>query len=594
MKKITYIIALALSAAALQGCNPDFLTESPESFLTVQEKYETLDDYELALKGVYIALSSTSYPISVDANFGGYRYGALALGECGTDEVFAANDQRSNEISLDSYGISGADPTFIAHYGIMYQVVSRANQIISRLDDGRLLAREWEPILGEALFLRSLGYFNLLRSYGGVPLLTLPLDNDSWREGLVRNSIEEVYGLIMSDLNKADTLLTATPRNNEVGRATRLAVRTLMARACLHAASMKNAAGLDNGGPVELDGLNSYAWVDVADLYRQASHSCDTVINLMPGIETIPYSSGFWPNRNGVESIFEIQFSTSFAVNVGSLVGHAFGMGNGNGKKWLKATGVEYYGTLEDNDTRTQFNRLKQFYNNQGNLTNTNDTNNFSFMKYNTGYSDDGDGGTTSKTPQDFVVMRLAELYLVKAEALAELAALGDAEGSWVQALQYLNRIRARARGANATAVIDIPSNYITNELEVGTMNQTQRNDLYKCLKPVAGIVSMNVNGANAGTISIAPGELDTPIKRFRIFVLNERKWEFTGEGHRWFDLVRLGYLKKICDAMDLRFDADGKTPDNLRRMRNVKSSNIFRPIPQKEADMGARQNFGY
>lgn len=120
------------------------------------------------------------------------------------------------------------------------------------------------------------------------------------------------------------------------------------------------------------------------------------------------------------------------------------------------------------------------------------------------------------------------------------------------------------------------------------------RNEIYRYLKPVAGVVTMSLNGSNVGTINVVPGELDTPIERFRIFLLNERKWELVGEGQRWFDLVRLNYLKRICDALDAQFDSEMNNPNDLKKMRNVKPFHVFRPIPLRETDLGVRQNHGY
>jgi len=579
-------------AATACGCNSDFLKEDPKAMQTVQQKYQTQSDFEMALIGVYNALSSPSVPVNVTSNFGNYRLGVLNLGECGTDEVFAANNQRTNEIALDSYTISSSDPSIVAHYGCMYQIISRANEIISRLDDGRELAGDWQGILGEALFLRALGYFNLVRSYGGVPLVTVPVDVDSWKIGTVRASVEDVYTQIISDLNRAGDMLGATARNGEVGRATSAAAHGLLARVYLHAASMKNVANID--ASLKLGTINSYDWLDAADWYAAACDQCQQVFALQglsaaAPLTGITYAGNFWPNKNGPESLFEMQFSTSFTMNLRGLVGRVFGIpgSSDNGANWLKAMGNEYYGTCDDADARTTMNVLKFHYNAAGALVSTNNTNQWGFMKYNTDYSDARYGGNNTGTPQNFPVIRTAEIALIYAEAQAELAELGDARGSYTDALAMLNHVRARS---NMPA---IPVAYITDPLPVdGT--QAQRNDIYKYLKPISGIVSMAVSSGNVGAITITAGELDTPIKRFRAFLLNELKWEFIGEGHRWFDLVRLGKLKQINDAIDARLLAGDAPVDNLKQPRAVQSYYIFRPLPQVEADLGVQQNFGY
>lgn len=592
MKNRILLSGLVVASLALNACS--FLDEDPESFKTVQNMYKTYDDFELAVNGAYNALSSSSYTIKIDNSLGNYRYGLLAIGECGTDEMYAANDNRTNEIQLDTYSLTSADNTMGAHYGSMYQVVSRANQIISRLDDGRELDDEWRPLLGHAFFLRGLAYFNLVRSFGGVPVITVPLDLDNWRVGLTRNSVEEVYRLIDEDLERAAEMLPLEMSSETIGRATRLAAWTLAARADLHAAGMKHTAEIPE--EVKLGDLNSYDWVDEAVYYTAACAACDSVFKYAPAqLEGIAYGSNFWPNKNGPESIFEIQFSTDYGVNVGGMIGHAYGLGGtDNGRKWLRPTGNEYFRTLEEGDTRTDWNMVKAFWNNQGQYVTTNDSWNFGFMKYNHDYSDSANGGTPSKTPQNFPVMRLAEVYLVYAEAKAELAAMGDSHGSWDEALAALNTVRRRARSGSAMALQDIPIGYISSMPDFSSNDQSVRNEIYRYLKPVAGVITMGLNGTNVGAINVVSGELDTPIERFRIFLLNERKWELAGEGHRWFDLVRLNYLRRICDAIDAQFDSEMSNPNDLKKMRNVKPFHILRPIPLRETDMGVRQNYGY
>lgn len=585
---------MLLSAALLTAPACTFLDEEPESFTTVQNMYKTYEDFELAVDGAYSALSSSSYTIKIDNSLGNYRYGMLALGECGTDEMYAANDNRTNEIMLDTYSLTSADNTIGAHYGAMYQVISRANQIICRLDDGRELDDTWRPLLGHALFLRGLAYFNLVRTFGGVPLITEPLNLGNWQIGLTRNDIQTVYTQIDSDLERAAAMLPTEAPADRIGRATRLTVWALEARANLHAAGMKHTAEIAE--EVKLGGLNSYDWVDAAARYAKACEACKLVFETFPAqLEDIPYGSTFWPNKNGAESIFEIQFSTDYGVNVGGMIGHAYGLlGTDNGRKWMRPTGNEYFRTLEEGDTRTEWNQVKAYWNNLGQYVMTNDSWNFGFMKYNHDYSDSANGGTPSKTPQNYPAMRLAEVWLIYAEAQAELAAMGDAHGSWDEALAALNTVRRRARNGSTTVLQDIPASYVTSAPDFSSNDQSVRNEIYRYLKPVAGVVTMSLNGSNVGTINVVPGELDTPIERFRIFLLNERKWELVGEGQRWFDLVRLNYLKRICDALDAQFDSEMNNPNDLKKIRNVKPFHVFRPIPLRETDLGVRQNHGY
>lgn len=591
MKKVIIII---IHIFLICSCNPAFLDENPQSFTTKQQKYETEEDFELALTGVYEVLGLRSAPmIGVDTRFANYAYGLLAFGECGTDEVFTINQVRIDEVNLDTYAIYSSASAINALFATMYLGVSRANEIISRLEGDKELSDTMMAIYGEALFLRALYYFNLVRTFGGVPLPLTPLSIDTWLSNHKREPVQDVFMCIISDLQKASFYLTAEKRNSEAGRATSVAADALLAKVYLHAASMKKVANMDEA--VRLDGLNSYEWVDAEKYYTLCAGLCEKIFktcdNPLDPLAGIAYNSGFWPNENGPESIFEVQFSTSFSVNTGGLIGKAFGQigNNDNGNKWLQPTGEEYF-TYSEFDDRYKHNVLKRRVVSGAEVEETL-TKFWSFMKYNNGFKESETNSNNSKQPQNFIVIRMADMCLTYAEALGELYDYTGSNEYLGKALNMLNNVRRRARGDSDDILVDIPAEFITNDINInGT--QEDRNQVYAYLRPIAGIVSMPISGDNVISINITPGELDSPVKRFRALILNERKWELIGEGHRWYDLVRLGVLEKILTAMNERYMMGNA--DNLVQKRDISHFHILRPIPMREVDMGLVQNYGY
>jgi hypothetical protein len=597
MKNIIIYIFLSVQAFLFVSCHDELLKEDAVSVLTVENKFATLNDFELALTGVYQTLGLRTTPIlTIDPTWGSYAYGMFVTAELGTDEMRAAQTIRQDEVQLDSYTITPLTQAFVAEYAVMNLGISRANQIASRLDTVTNLTNDTKSILGETLFLRSLFYFNLVRTFGGVPLILKPLTANDWSNHMKRDSIQTIYTKMISDLNRADTLLLPSSRNSLPGRVNNIAVKALLAKIYLQAASMKTNAALEQA--VKLNGTNSYDWVDATDFYQKSAAAIETVFqrkasSLTTPLDGIAYSSNFWPTENGTESIFEVQFINSTTDNMGGLIGSAYGSALlENGRNYLKPCSYQYYQTCDPNDLR-----YKQNVTNQQYIASTKKVQNatrftsYGFIKYHNGFTNSTAGSTFLMSPQNLPILRLADLCLMYAEAKAEISTLTGNAADMQTALDMLNAVRRRARGTSITALVDIPATFIQNDISA-SMTQMEKNDVYKYIRPIRGIISMSFTGTDVGDINVTAGELDSPIKRMRALIMNERKWELVGEGHRWFDLVRMGWLKKVCDAIDLTYTAGN--PEDLLNLRGVKSHHVFRPIPQREVDMGMLQNYGY
>lgn len=82
-----------------------------------------------------------------------------------------------------------------------------------------------------------------------------------------------------------------------------------------------------------------------------------------------------------------------------------------------------------------------------------------------------------------------------------------------------------------------------------------------------------------------------TDIEHWRRTILNERMMELLGEGHRWYDLVRMGLLKQVVEGVT-DFALHGQ-PVN----RQISDFHVFRPIPFREIQVqqgNLKQNYGY
>ena len=143
----------------------------------------------------------------------------------GTLNQFLQIDQ--NQLSADNVLITEA-------WTQMYQAVNGANNVIAALpgiNDPLLPAAEKNQLLGEAYFLRALVYFDLGRGWGGVPLALTPTRSKANGQGLRRSTQAQTYDQVLADLAQAETLLPEAATRN---RAVKAAARALRARLHLY------------------------------------------------------------------------------------------------------------------------------------------------------------------------------------------------------------------------------------------------------------------------------------------------------------------------------------------------------------------------
>jgi hypothetical protein len=121
-----------------------------------------------------------------------------------------------------------------------YRVIARANDVIAGLDGVEFDDEdEQNNILGQAYFLRAYTYFDLVRIYGGLPLLTTPPDVDNINKP--RASVQEVYQQIIADAGQAKLLLPESGAQS-MGRPSLYAANMLLAKVYMEMAGNDNSS----------------------------------------------------------------------------------------------------------------------------------------------------------------------------------------------------------------------------------------------------------------------------------------------------------------------------------------------------------------
>ncbi len=122
------------------------------------------------------------------------------------------------------------------NWGPSYSRIRQTNIFLSHIDAAAFDDALKQRMKGEAYFLRAYFYHNLMRMYGGVPLITKVYGlNEDYK--VARNSFKETVDFIVANADSAAALLPLSYTGSDVGRATKGAALALKARVLLYAAS---------------------------------------------------------------------------------------------------------------------------------------------------------------------------------------------------------------------------------------------------------------------------------------------------------------------------------------------------------------------
>ena len=228
MKKKFIAITIAASAMGLASCEK-FLEENNKSGLTEDAFYQT----EAGIVSV------------VNASYTGLRtwYGKeqpLGMTESGTDLFLRGGDNKANQIADYTVDLNGGQTDIGAAWTNLYLSLNVCNTALARLPESVLDDASKQRYEAEVRFLRAQYLFLIVETWGGVVLNTEPT------EGVVttatRSSEEEFYRVIFGDLDFA--IANLEPEKSTDGRITQDVAKAFKARACLTRASETQDAAL--------------------------------------------------------------------------------------------------------------------------------------------------------------------------------------------------------------------------------------------------------------------------------------------------------------------------------------------------------------
>ena len=274
MNRLRTLLLVIPALILAVSCGDDFTVLAPQSERNVETFYQSDTDFEVAINGAYAVLADNDL----------YGRNLMLLHEMRSDNTL--NDGGATGLAESLERITRFDELTDASelettWAGSYKVISSLNTILARIDnvdfDNPVLG---ERIKGEALFIRSLVYYNLAVTFGNIPLQLEEVTSPNVEINQV--SADVIYNQIATDLEEAEGLLPASYPSSNVGRATSGAAATLL-----------GLVHLTNGN----DG--------------QAETALRRVVSSQE-YELVPDYTDIWgpSNENNVESIFEIQYKS--------------------------------------------------------------------------------------------------------------------------------------------------------------------------------------------------------------------------------------------------------------------------------------------
>jgi len=499
MKKLSIVLSVLL-LFGLESCN-NWLDLKPESEIVLEDFWQTETHATSVLAAGYRGLTSD-----------GCMERMIVWGELRSDNMVAGKDTHDALLKVLSVNITPTNP--YADWSSFYSVINYCNTFLSYAPsvvnkDQNFTATKLHTMEAEALTIRALSYFYLVRAFQEVPLILNPSVSDAQNYKVPKSTERVILDQIIADLLKAQTYAKSSYGTEafDKGRITLNAVNSLLA--------------------------DVYLW---DQQYANCVEMCDRVLTdktlkLVDGTKVL--TNVFYAG-NSTESIFELQFDINTQNN--NMVTNLYGI---KGKPDGELAYPLYFGpkgsyspfkyqpsTLnESSDDIRESNSASAIENGSG----------FPIYKYALYEVYESTGAEVVKTPiyrspgttSNWIIYRLSDVILMKAEALAQLDRNDD--------------------------------------------------DLKESLK----LVNTTYLRSNITTDSLYFNNYSDKV-RMQDLVLRERQRELLFEGKRWFDLMRM-VRRTNTPSMILKYLTPKLTEGVMQIQKMSVMNALYMPILQSE-----------
>ena len=221
-----YLGLIVLIMLSFFSCNDDFLNVSPRDFITDDAVWSSGTATKMFVNDVYNTTFKVKAPLYSFASINNQQF----------DNMFTDDAGWNFRDAWNTFNFTASNAPF-QRWDDCYANIRKTNIGIEKLAESEVIsASEKNRYLGDLHFIRGMLYFELLRFYGGVPLITEALDRNEDDIFYSRNTAEETFNLVIADFQTAAELLPVSVEDSEYGRATKGAALGMLAEAYLHCA----------------------------------------------------------------------------------------------------------------------------------------------------------------------------------------------------------------------------------------------------------------------------------------------------------------------------------------------------------------------
>lgn len=519
-----------IASLSLTSCNDWLKEEAPGT--------NTVEDFFTGGAVAIQTVNACYTPLAWE--FNNTYFSEWYIGDIASDDALKGGQDLAddnNAYDIDNFKVNISNGIILDYYRAKYQGIARCNLALLEVPgvdpDADMTEARRDCLIGEVHFMRAFYYFQLVRVFGGVPLVDFVIDSsERWQQP--RATADEVYDHIIADLIEAERLLWNRSQfpASDLGRATKGAAQAMLCKVYLYKKDYAKAYEWGRKWVQEQYGTQYELLADYGLIFRlEGENSAESVFEIQYMADpTSDYGEGFGFTRG--------TFSTILCRPRASKLGGRGGWGFDHPTHNLYA---EYepgdprraltIGELdEESAAEVVVNYLGSSYYNRKNSYDENET--FPAIDHD------------SRSPLNYKLVRAADVLLLYAEAALE-SGISTSDAKWA-----LEQVRSRARNmAGDSSVLPAFPGY---------------------------------------------GYPDTT-DGLRAALRHERRVELAMEGHRWFDLVRWDIAYEVLDKTHGSYGSTESEEVRAEMANFIKGKNELFPIPSEEINLNPMaQNPGY